>query len=272
MKTDEAFYELFKLDPRSLFRLVQLELEGNYRFESITIKTTEKRLDGLCYRTDDDGPNVFVEIQGYDDPTIYWRALRELATYDEQTHDSKPCVLVVLFVDEKYDPGTCVCADFIPPNRFIRTNVKDGLQAVWEQAGALTVLKPLLVERKDQIFQNINQWKSDLVALPVSQQQHHVLMELLEYLILQRFPGMTRKEIITMLQLTPLEKTAAGQEVFHMGEQQGLTKGELIGEIRFAQKMLKRPISPAARLSRKSLKALKAMLKELEAELTSVTS
>ncbi len=47
MKTDELFYELFRLDPRSLFELVHLNLEGEYTFESITIKTTEKRLDGF---------------------------------------------------------------------------------------------------------------------------------------------------------------------------------------------------------------------------------
>ena len=34
MKTDELFYELFKVDPKSVFRLVQLELEGEYIFES----------------------------------------------------------------------------------------------------------------------------------------------------------------------------------------------------------------------------------------------
>ena len=52
MKTDALFYELFQIDPRSLFRLAQLEVEGEYIFESITVKTTEKRFDGFCKRTD----------------------------------------------------------------------------------------------------------------------------------------------------------------------------------------------------------------------------
>ena len=56
MKTDELFYELFKVDPKSVFRLVQLEVEGEYTFESLTIKTTEKRLDGFCKRIDGTGP------------------------------------------------------------------------------------------------------------------------------------------------------------------------------------------------------------------------
>ncbi len=46
MKTDALFYELFRTDPRSLFELVQLDTEGEYVFESVTVKHLEKRLDG----------------------------------------------------------------------------------------------------------------------------------------------------------------------------------------------------------------------------------
>lgn len=72
MKTDELLYELFTIDPKSLFRLAQLEIEGEYTFESITVKTIEKRIDGFLKRTDDVGPNVFAELQGYPDQKIYW--------------------------------------------------------------------------------------------------------------------------------------------------------------------------------------------------------
>ena len=34
MKTDELLYEVFSIDPRSLFRLAQLELEGLYQVAS----------------------------------------------------------------------------------------------------------------------------------------------------------------------------------------------------------------------------------------------
>lgn len=51
------------------------------------------------------------------------------------------------------------------------------------------------------------------------------------------------------------------------GEKRGLNKGEIIGEIRATQKFLKRPITPTSQLAPKSLKALKALLKELEGEL-----
>ena len=46
MKTDALFHELFRFDPQSLFYLVNLQIDGQYAFESISIKTVEKRLDG----------------------------------------------------------------------------------------------------------------------------------------------------------------------------------------------------------------------------------
>lgn len=282
MKTDELFYELFTIDPHSLFRLVQLDLEGEYTFESLTIKTTEKRLDGLCRRTDGPGPNGFVEIQGYEDPTFYWRAWRELATYYEQTNDPNPFVLIVVFLDEKYDPQNCPIEQVAWPHQFIRVNLKPCLEAVGEHAGALTVLKPLLCTRKTQVMTEIHAWKAEIRSLSLPAHQIQTLLELLEYLIIQRFPTMSRQEVETMLQLTPLEETTIGRELKHLwtaegrqegrqeGEKKGLTKGELIGEIRLAQKILHQPISSKQSLAKKSLKDLKAIFRELEAELTQV--
>ncbi|MCP4348975.1 MAG: DUF2887 domain-containing protein [Desulfobacterales bacterium] len=43
MKTDALFYELFQFDPRSLFELMGIDVDGEYIFESITVKTTEKK-------------------------------------------------------------------------------------------------------------------------------------------------------------------------------------------------------------------------------------
>jgi hypothetical protein len=49
-----------------------------------------------------------------------------------------------------------------------------------------------------------------------------------------------------------------------------LAKECLILENRFAQKMLKRPVTPVKHLVPHSLKTLRTMLKELEAELTQI--
>jgi len=73
-------------------------------------------------------------------------------------------------------------------------------------------------------------------------------------------------------------KTEIGKELIGIGEkkgiqkgrQEGISKGELIGEIRAMQKVLKRPVTPLQVLARKGRKMLKMMLAELEKELASV--
>lgn len=282
MKTDELFYELFKLDPGSLFRLVQLELEGEYSFESVSTKTTEKRFDGLCKRLDGQGPLIFLEVQGYRDPTIYWRLFREICTYYEQTNAQEPCIAIALFLDEHFDPGSHHL-ECIPPSRLLRANLQECLKSVWDDAGVLTALKPLGVAEKHEFIEQVPHWKADIHALSLPPHQTKTVIALLEYLILQRFPDMTLKEVQSMLQLTPIEETVAGRELIMMGktaglkegilegfkegEKDGLERGELIGEIRIAQRVLKRPISSRETLEQKKLEELRSLFQKLEPEL-----
>ena len=97
-----------------------------------------------------------------------------------------------------------------------------------------------------------------------------------------------------MLHLTPLEQTVAVRQLMKrslaqgleqgltkgvkqgltQGVKQGLTKGvkqgreegELIGKIQFAQRLLKRPLTPKSQLFRRSRSELKQLLKQLEAQ------
>lgn len=68
-----------------------------------------------------------------------------------------------------------------------------------------------------------------------------------------------------MLQLTPLDQTTAGKQIYG----RGLDKGELLGKIRFAQQLLNQPISSKKELAKKTEEELKSILRQLEAELES---
>jgi predicted transposase YdaD len=283
MKTDSLFYELFKLSPRSLFELAGLETDGEYIFESITVKSTEKRFDGFFRRTDGSGQNIFLEVQGYKDRKIYWRQLREISAYYEQSKKQPPFIAVILFVDEKYDPKNCPIPDFVPPNRLIRLYLPDCLRALGDTPSPLTVFKPLVLEDKDQLPKAVLKWKSEIDSLKLSEDINKLLTELLENAILSSFPKMTLKEIQKMIRLTPLEKTVAGQELIQMGmnegilkgfekgrlegRTEGIEKGELIGRIHATQRFLRRRITSKKKLLDQSPKELRAILKKLEAEL-----
>ena len=216
METDSLFYELFKADPRSLFELVRLDVEGEYSFESITVKRTEKRPDGFFRRTDGSGPNIFLEVQGWDDPMIYWRSVREVCTWYEQTGSPEPFVLIILFTDKKYDPGKRPFAT-LRPHRFMRTTLSACLRKLGEKAGVLAVLKPFGLSHMQKLSRAVPEWKAEIDSAELPEYKKKEVTELLVYAILQRFPDLTRKEIRKMLELTPLEKTAAGKELIQIG-------------------------------------------------------
>ena len=60
----------------------------------------------------------------------------------------------------------------------------------------------------------------------------------------------------TMIRLTPLEETVAGQELIQMGIKQGIEKGELIGKIQVMEIILKSRRSAKNRLLRSSIEEL----------------
>jgi len=275
IKTDALFYKLFQVSPQSLFQLVGLKVEGQYSFESITVKTTEKRFDGFMRRTDGEGPNVFVEIQGYDDNTIYWRAFREVCAWYEENDSARPFILVVLFIDEKHDPDNRMLS-CRPPCRLIRKNLPDCLKGVGKKGGALTVLKPLELsdrkENREKLPELVPQWEAEIRSPEFSEHDTEELTELLVYAILQRFQKLTLKEVEKMMQLTPLDQTVAGKELIQMGVERGVErgvkKGELIGKIQMAQRFLKRRLTPKKKLLLKSTDKLKATLERLESTLS----
>ncbi len=212
MKTDPLFYELFRLYPSSLSELTGLEVQGDYVFESITVKSTEKRLDGFFRRRDGQGADIFLEVQGYDDPKIYWRLLQEIFTYYAQADETRPFTAVILFTDKKYDPEDCPVSGFLPPNNLIIRYLPDCLK-FGDKAGPLTVLKPLILEKKKKLPESVPKWKAEIDSLKLSESTEKLLIELLENAIINRFPKITVKEIENMLHYTPIEKTVVGTKV-----------------------------------------------------------
>ena len=94
------------------------------------------------------------------------------------------------------------------------------------------------------------------------------LTDLLLYAIVQRFRKLSLEEVRKMVQLTPLDKTVAGQELIQMGVDIGVDKGELIGNIRMAQRFLKRRVISKEKLVLKSTEELRVMLEKLESKLS----
>ena len=85
MKRDSIFYRLFKQSPQLLFDLVNPGFPNadRYRFESIEVKETAFRIDGVFLPPEDACPKVvfFGEVQFQKDEDLYKRFFAELFVF-----------------------------------------------------------------------------------------------------------------------------------------------------------------------------------------------
>ena len=217
MRTDALFYELFQTAPQTFFELLQIVPTCTYRFESITVKASEKRIDGVIEPTDEQQPVYFLEVQAFPDDTIYWRTLREVATYFEQRparNDNWQAV--VLWLNKEDDPGlrTLKPLGYKPAARLVSADLIKLLKKLPETSLVLNVLRPLLAKSEREVRKHVVQWVTNIRQTPnLDPQTEEKLVAILSQLIEQKFKTLSYKELAAMLRLTPLEETISGQEL-----------------------------------------------------------
>ena len=218
MKTDALFYELFQAAPQTFFELLQITPACPYRFESITVKTAEKRIDGVLEPVDTTAPLYFLEVQAFSDDVIYWRVMREVATYFEQRPAQKETTwqAIVLWLNPEDDPGLGTLKPLArkPHRRLLAVDLLKLLKKLDEQALVLNVLRPLLAKSEREVRQHVVQWVENIRQTPnLDRQTEERLVAILSQLIEQKFRTLSYKELTAMLHLTPLRETASVQEV-----------------------------------------------------------
>jgi predicted transposase/invertase (TIGR01784 family) len=217
MKSDRLFYEMFQAAPQIFFELLQITPACPYRFESVTVKSTEKRIDGLLKPERADESLYFLEIQGYPDSSIYWRVMREVATYFEQRPPlrNNEWQAVVLFLDSADDPGFGTLAA-LADVRLVAADLLTLLQAMDEESLAFNVLRPLLAESEAEVRQNVVGWAGRIARIPdLNDETRERLVIVLTQLIEEKFKTLGYREISQMLKLTPFEETTSFKEAMH---------------------------------------------------------
>lgn len=215
LETDSLFFDFFHAHPHELIRLLQLQVEGHWAFRSISIKRFERRFDGVLERLDQPDEPVFVEFQGYRDPTIYWRVFHAITGWflgqPPQRSLGRHFTGYVIFLDQRHDPGDPPLLAQ-PPHRFVSTTLKKVLQDL-DDPGRLVVLEPLVLDNEQELLERLPVYRQTVDRLNLSPEALKLLKEQLAHAIVSRFSAMSYKEIERMLTYTPLRKTRAVQEI-----------------------------------------------------------
>lgn len=251
MNTDTPFYRLFQERPPTVFELAGLPVpeRPEYRLHAEEVKQTAFRLDGVLLprRGRLDLPLVFVEAQFYPKADFYARWLASIFLYlFRHPGIALAWRAVVVFPDRATDIGTTVLYEpllasglihrvylaELPADpgaslgtRLARLTVLDARQAAAEAATLLTNLPP--GDPRDQA------------------------LDLVETVLVYKFPQLTREEIRAMLHLpvTELKQTRFYRDAFGEGRQEG--------ERRLVLRQLERRLGPLDAARRARVESLK---------------
>ncbi|UFP93843.1 Rpn family recombination-promoting nuclease/putative transposase [Gloeobacter morelensis] len=105
MRTDHVFYKLLQAFPETLFALagVPPPAPGGYRFESVEVKATALRIDGVLVPNVPTQPYYFAEVQFQKDKEIYWRLFTELLLYMRRSAPEGDWRAVLIFPNRTLD-------------------------------------------------------------------------------------------------------------------------------------------------------------------------
>ncbi|MEM9274004.1 MAG: Rpn family recombination-promoting nuclease/putative transposase [Cyanobacteria bacterium P01_F01_bin.143] len=228
MKTDTLFYKLFQEFPWIFFQLIERsEIEiAAYEFIAPEIKQRAFRLDGLftTKAEDSDLPLYFVEVQFYQEADFYDRLFPSIFLYFSQY---KPINLewfaIVIFNRKSNDVPIPTRYKEIAQQRLHRIYL-DELSQQEESEMGIGILK-LIVESQDkagELARNLIEKTKEEFETSINQKQ---LQELIETIIIYKFPELSYEEIEKMLNLEEIKQT----RVYQDAKQEGKLEGKLEG-------------------------------------------
>ncbi|MCA2654928.1 Rpn family recombination-promoting nuclease/putative transposase [Microcystis sp. M061S2] len=242
MKTDSLFYQIFLRFPDSFFDLIGQPQPGaaNYQFTSQEVKQLSFRLDGLFMPLVEDSqqPLYLVEVQFQADDTLYYRLFAELFLFLKQYQPPHPWQIVVIYPHRGVEREQSLHFGEILNLASVRRIYLDELPHRSHPSLGIGVIK-LVVESETaavRTAQTLIERTREEITDQSSQRQ---LIDLIESIIIYKFPQKSREEIEAMFGLSDLKQTRVYQEALAEGEEQGLERGLQEGERLVVENLLR---------------------------------
>jgi predicted transposase/invertase (TIGR01784 family) len=222
MRRDTIFYQLFQQSPTLLFELL-LQPPANadrYTFDSVEVKETSFRIDGVFIPPDRSGIIYFAEVQFQLDELLYERMLSEISIYTYRHRDSfSDWRAVVIYPSRSVEQSNLSIAIEMLNSSRITPIYLDKLQTggILPIGLSLMVLTTLEGDRA----------KSEAICLIERAQGDRAIIDVISTIMVYKFSNLSRDEVDAMLGIE-LTQTRVYQEA----RAEGRNEGENIGEVR----------------------------------------
>jgi predicted transposase/invertase (TIGR01784 family) len=229
VKTDTIFYRLFQSFPNIFFELINQppETANNYEFSSVEVKQLAFRIDGVFIPKNDPSSTIyFVEVQFQPDRKFYSRLFTEIFLYLDKTEFSNDWCGVVVYPSRSLDVGeTQRYTELLSSGRVTRIYL-DELDGTTSRSIAIETVK-LVIESTENSVKKAR----DLINLVRQQITSEItqreFLELIETIIVYKFPQKSREEIEKMFGFSELQQTKVYQEAKEEGKLEGKLEGQL---------------------------------------------
>jgi len=224
MKTDKWFYELFLSQPGMLAELMPgIEAEWEFIYSAPVIKEREFRLDGLFKPVSNDllVPLVFAEAQMQTDENFYGRYFAEIFLYLEQyrVHNAWRGLLILQNREQELGPKLPY-GDLLEGR--ITTLYLSDLQGRQGLKSNLALLQLLVLDQ-----QASSKVGKRILAEAETEAEFQRRLTLIEAILANKFPDLTREVIMQILDLKKMDITQSRfyQEIIQEGLEEGRERG-----------------------------------------------
>lgn len=225
MKRDTIFYRIFQQSPTLLLDLLPTpppNSEG-YRFESIEVKETSFRIDGVLVPPNHHGTVLFSEIQMQPDLKLYERMFSEIGIYTyrhtEQFNDWKA---IALYPTRSIEQLTTK----VPPELFHSGRILpiylDELGPIEQLPLGIALLVLTILEGDEAVAQ-----AKQMTDRAQRSADGDGIIEMIATILVYKFTTLSRDEVNAMLNYTvdEFKQTRFYQEVKAEGLEEGLKEG-----------------------------------------------
>jgi predicted transposase/invertase (TIGR01784 family) len=203
VKRDTIYYQIFKRFPELLFELItEPSLQAqNYRFDSVEVKETSFRIDGVFLPSADTTPKtvIFAEVQFQPDNLLYHRFFTESLMYLRRN----PFLYddwfgVVIFPSRNLEPANSRLHRSLLNSNQVQRIYLDELGDFDQQPIGISLLQlPIvsdeeMIEQAQQLIQRVEQ-----EAIPSFNKQE--IIEVITTIAVYKFSNLTREEVEAML-------------------------------------------------------------------------